>query len=495
MSQASPAVERAAERVKRFASARVGHWLLALTDDEDGKPASLIARAGLDLAAVRAALDADPGPAAPAERQLFADARATALELTSDATLTTDALLLTLLDIDTAFAPGGLTGDLLRAQLAPNPNSLSAADPGHELVIGELDNRAEAARAVDANLNRARESLRVLDDYARFVRADRGLTAVIKSLRHRLAESESLLPAGLLITSRDAANDVGTTVGVGGEYARSGTLAVAVANLKRLQESLRSAEEFGKILSTSFAKSVEAVRYESYTLEKAFRPPSALRDRLQSARLYALLTGSQCVAALDWTVAELAEGGVQIVQLREKSMPDRELVRRARDARRWTADAGLLFIVNDRPDIARLADADGVHLGQDDVTAADARRIVGPDALVGVSTHNLNDVSRARLDGADYIGVGPTFPSRTKSFDSFPGLEFVREAFASTSLPAFALGGVDLSNVAQLAAVGCGRAAVGAALMRADEPGPVAAQLARALAVAPLTPIPGLAGV
>lgn len=489
MSIASPAVERAAVEAKRLAGpepARLGHWLLALTDDEDGKPASLIERAGLNVATVRAALEADPGPAAPADHLLYSEARGTALELTSDATLTTDALLLALLDADPAFAPGGLNAELIRAQLAPNPNSHAGDDPGHELVIGELDNRAEAARAVDANMNRARESLRVLDDYARFVRNDRGLTSAIKSLRHRLAESASLLPAGLLLSSRDAAGDVGTSVGAASEYSRTDTLAVAVANLKRVQESLRSAEEFGKILSVPFAKSVEAARYASYTLEKAFRPPSALRDRIHAARLYALLTGSQCVAALDWTIAELAAGGVGVVQLREKAMPDRDLVRRARDVRRWTADAGVLFIVNDRPDIARLADADGVHLGQDDVTVADARRIVGPDALVGVSTHTVAEVSRAQLDGADYLGVGPTFPSRTKAFESFPGLDFVREVVRSTSLPAFALGGVDLTNVAGLAGVGCGRAAVGAALATADEPGPIAAQLLRALAVVPL---------
>ena len=418
---------------------------------------------------------------------LFRDARGIALELTSDATLTTDALLVTLLESDPTYAPGGLTADLVRAQLAPNPNSQTGEEPGHELVIGEIDNRAEAARAVDANLNRARESLRVLDDYARFVRNDRGLTSTVKSLRHRLVEAETLLPTGLLLSSRDAAGDVGSTIGLGGEYIRTSTLAVAVANLKRLQESLRSAEEFGKILSTLFAKSIEAMRYESYTLEKAFRPPSALRDRLHAARVYALLTGSQCVAALDWTIAELAEGGVGVVQLREKAMSDRDLVRRARDVRRWTLEAGVLFIVNDRPDIARLADADGVHLGQDDLSVADARRILGPDVLIGVSTHTLTEVSRAQLDGADYLGVGPTFPSQTKSFDSFPGLEFVREAVALTSLTAFALGGVDLGNVARLAEVGCGRAAIGAALATVDEPGPVAAQLVRALAVTPLT--------
>src|SRR4051794_10471359 len=105
--------------------------------------------------------------------------------------------------------------------------------------------------------------------------------------------------------------------------------------------------------------------------------------------------------------------------MREKDLPDRELLERARQLRQWTRQAGVLFIVNDRPDIARLVEADGVHLGQDDLPVREARRILGPDALVGVSTHNLEQVRQAILDGASYLGVGPTFPSKTKEFREF----------------------------------------------------------------------------
>ena len=168
-----------------------------------------------------------------------------------------------------------------------------------------------------------------------------------------------------------------------------------------------------------------------------------------------------------------------VFQLREKSLPDRELLERARNVRRWTRQAGALFIVNDRPDIARLAEADGVHLGQDDLPVEAARRILGPDALIGVSTHSLEQVRRAVLDGADYLGVGPTFPSRTKAFDHFPGLDFVRSAAAETSLPAFALGGINLANVGQAVAAGATRVAVGAAVAPADDPAAVAGRLRR----------------
>src|SRR5205085_7154473 len=102
---------------------------------------------------------------------------------------------------------------------------------------------------------------------------------------------------------------------------------------------------------------------------------------------------------LDWTIAEVAAGGAHIIQLREKGLADRELLERARNVRRWTRQAGLLFIVNDRPDIARLVEADGVHLGQDDLPLHAARRIVGPDLLIGVSTHSLEQLRQAVLDG------------------------------------------------------------------------------------------------
>src|SRR5204862_4332083 len=129
--------------------------------------------------------------------------------------------------------------------------------------------------------------------------------------------------------------------------------------------------------------------------------------------------------ALDWTIREAAAGGADVFQLREKSLTDRDLLERARDVRRWTRETGTLFIVNDRPDIARLVEADGVHLGQDDMSVKEARRILGPQAIIGVSTHSLRDLRRAIEDGASYLGVGPTFPSGTKEFDQFAGLEFI----------------------------------------------------------------------
>ncbi len=168
-------------------------------------------------------------------------------------------------------------------------------------------------------------------------------------------------------------------------------------------------------------------------------------------------------------------------QLREKTLGDRELLERARAVRRWTRQAGALLIVNDRPDIARLAEADGVHLGQGDLSVKDARRIAGPDLLIGVSTHNLDQVRQAVLDGASYLGVGPTFPSRTKSFEEFPGLEFVRQASVETSLPLFVIGGISARTLPAAVAAGARRIAVSQAVCQADDPRAAVAELLEVL--------------
>jgi thiamine-phosphate pyrophosphorylase len=356
----------------------------------------------------------------------------------------------------------------------------------HPLDLSDPSDRVNAARIVDANANRAREAVRVLEDFARFSLNDPFLSRQLKQLRHDLTRILAILPSTPLLASRDTLADVGTGITTTAERTRHGMRDVVAANAKRLQEALRSLEEYGKFFgeryhleAVSVSARLEALRYQSYTLERAMLCGAEARERLASAKLYVLVTGATCHASLDWTIAEAAAGGVDIVQLREKELPDRELLQRAKDVRRWTRKAGVLLIVNDRPDIARLVEADGVHVGQDDLPVHDARRIVGPDALIGVSTHNLEQVRRAVLEGASYIGIGPAFVSSTKSFEELAGVDFVRAAMAETSLPAFALGGIGQGNVGQVVAAGGRRVAVSAAISQAEDPR-VAAETLRA---------------
>jgi thiamine-phosphate pyrophosphorylase len=333
------------------------------------------------------------------------------------------------------------------------------------------------ARILDASANRAREALRVLEDYCRFTLDDAFLSGELKRLRHELADALAVLPHQHLLEARETERDVGRDLTASGEESRQSLQAVLHANCKRLQEALRSLEEFGKVRSPELGRTLEKLRYQCYTLERAITLGSLARERLVDVRLCVLITESACAMPMDQIIQEAAAGGAGMIQLREKQLSDKPFLESARKVRRWTSQAGILFIVNDRPEIARLVNADGVHLGQEDMPVMEARQILGPDRLIGVSTHTLNQVRQAVLDGASYIGVGPTFSSGTKGFAAFPGLDLVRESMRETSLPAFAIGGISVENIGQAAAAGARRVAVSQAICQASNPRLVVEQL------------------
>ncbi|HZT83214.1 MAG TPA: thiamine phosphate synthase, partial [Gemmataceae bacterium] len=465
--------------------------LLGLLEDEEGRASVLLAPSGLDLAALRRE-HFPPGlppagdylpPVTAAVRSLFVHARALGRGLTDEGIVDSEALLIALLEEAEAVRPwlaerGADLAGLDRRLAGGQPPPLAVDEPLH---LDDPAERIDTARALDAAANRAREALRVVEDYCRFVLDDAFLCGEVKQLRHDLTAALSGLPPPLLLEAREALRDVGAGISTAAERSRHSLPEVAQANLKRWQEALRSLEEFGKLLDPRLGESLEALRYRGYTLERAVLLGADARERLAAVRLCVLVTGSLCTHSPEWTVREAAAGGASMFQLREKGLSDRDLLERARQMRRWTREAGALFVVNDRPDIARLAEADGVHLGQDDLPVKEARRILGPGALVGVSTHDLGQLRQAIRDGASYVGVGPTFPSGTKQFGALAGLDYVRQAAAETSLPAFVIGGVGARNVAEVAAAGGRRVAVSQAVCGAESPRAAAVELLRHL--------------
>ena len=271
----------------------------------------------------------------------------------------------------------------------------------------------------------------------------------------------------LLIASRDVRGDVGTHIMTVSEMSRENPRAVLTANFKRTAEALRTLEEYGKLFDAWVGGRFEVLRYDVYTLEKLVVTAAAARRGLAEVRLMVLVGGLPTMGDLTWIVGEALAGGADAIQLREKGpLPDRDWLSRAREVRILTAQAKARFVVNDRPDLARLAGADAVHLGQDDLSVRDTRRIVGPGSLIGVSTHDRGQLEKAVLEGASYLGVGPVFDSPTKDFDDLAGLSFVRHAAEATNLPWFAIGGVDGSNIDRAIEAGAHRAAVGAAVVR-----------------------------
>jgi thiamine-phosphate pyrophosphorylase len=182
-------------------------------------------------------------------------------------------------------------------------------------------------------------------------------------------------------------------------------------------------------------------------------------------------TSSEAFADL---VRALILAGVQVLQLRDKRLSDRELIERALVLRQLTQGSSTLAIINDRADIAALVRADGVHVGQEELSIKEVRSIVGPEALIGVSTHSLPQAQQAVLDGASYLGVGPTFSSPTKSFAEFPGLELIRSVSQEIGLPFFAIGGITRENLPAVLAAGAARVAVSSAICGASDPGQAA---------------------
>ena len=339
------------------------------------------------------------------------------------------------------------------------------------------DVRIEVFRILDAAANRTREGLRVIEDFVRFELNDGHFSQMLKGHRHNLASIISELPASSLLAARDTLSDVGTTITTPSEYVRTSSADVVAAAFKRVQEALRTLEEYSKVVDQKLAPQFEQLRYQLYTTEKAVLRTNAARKQFEEMQLYLLVTASECKNGFEAVVKEALDAGVRIIQSREKSLTDREWVACARKLRQWTAAAGALLIINDRPDIALVTQADGVHLGQDELLVHDARSLLGPDRLIGVSTHSIEQARQAVLDGADYLGVGPTFPSSTKSFAEFPGLHFVQKVAAEIQLPWFAIGGINANNISAVTIAGADRIAVSSAICHSPTPNETTRQM------------------
>lgn len=324
-------------------------------------------------------------------------------------------------------------------------------------------------RLIDANANRAREALRVMEDYARFVLDNADLSRTLKELRHDLAAAiGAILPQAIL--HRDTPGDVGALHSTEDELYRDSVADVVTAAGKRLGEALRAIEEYLKTFDPASSQQVEALRYAAYDLEmrlaRTLRPPSA---DLAALGLYVLITESVCKGNWLDAAADALCGGADCLQLREKSLESGELLRRAKQLVALCHEFGVPCIINDRPDIAILSGADGVHVGQCDLPAIEARKIVGARRIVGVSTHNIEQARQAVLDGADYIGVGPFFRSSTKPRDFIAGPDYARQVAEQISIPAVAIAGITEENVQEVLATGIKAVAVSSAVLGADD--------------------------
>jgi thiamine-phosphate pyrophosphorylase len=263
---------------------------------------------------------------------------------------------------------------------------------------------------------------------------------------------------------------VGRDVKTAAEAQRGSTEDVVRAAFARLSEAARVLGEYGKLVSPVAAELAETLRYRGYELEQTVVLRGTQRERFRAVRLYVIITEGLCRG--DWleTVEAAISGGAGCIQLREKDLSDAELLSRARRLRELTAQHGVLLFINDRPDVARLARADGVHLGQDDLPVREARRIGGGNILVGKSTHTLEQFDAAVAEEPDYLAVGPMFPSPTKPQEHIAGPQTLAEAAKTTQIPLVAIGGITADNAAAIIQAGASCVCVCSAVLRADAP-------------------------
>jgi len=341
-------------------------------------------------------------------------------------------------------------------------------------------------RLIDANLDRAREGLRVMEEWGRFALERPDLVWRCKDLRQRLGQ----LHGDRYKFARDAASDPATGLAHPAQAGRDDGPAIVAANAARVQEALRVLEEFGRLVDVELASSAAAIRYRLYDLEvdllRANPSRDDRRDRLNRCSLY-LVTSP--VPRLVSVVEQCVQAGLRLVQYRAKpgithagvEFDDRRRLDEARELRRLCMEHGALFLINDRIDLALAVDADGVHLGQGDLPVPVARRLLGPERLIGCSTHAIPELRQAVADGCDYVGVGPVQATPTKPGREPVGLDYVAAAARECPIPFFAIGGIDPSNLAEVQAAGATRVAVVRALTEAASPAMITQTLLRQL--------------
>ncbi len=307
----------------------------------------------------------------------------------------------------------------------------------------------EIYSAMDANINRGIEGIRVCEDVFRFGVKNR-ISAEFKILRHKITELIKHIPSGVLLGARDVQNDEQKFINTDSEMKRAGIDDIFRSNIRRAIEAARVIEEFSKNVYPGIAVGFQEIRFSLYDLEKRgwlILEKSQIMERFNHS-LYAIIDSAFVpYEEMEETARILAGSGADIIQLRMKGLPDRDYLSMSYKISRICRDNNTIFIVNDRADIAILSDAHGLHLGQDDLPLAMAASLTDGRVITGISVSSITEAAAAA--DADYIAVGPVFATSSKDGTLLDGvgIEVVREICRSTVQPVAAIGGVDSTNV------------------------------------------------
>lgn len=327
-------------------------------------------------------------------------------------------------------------------------------------------------RIIDVNFNRGREAARVIEEYARFGLNSSILSAKAKQLRHELCKIVGALDQSKLLACRDIISDVGCGLEVDAQHKRKDIHNVFVAAAKRLPEALRALSEATETIEPQLARSIEKLRYRAYDLEKEITLRSDSYNRYKNVKLYVLLDETLGDSFGDVARACI-DGGANCLQLRAKNVSDYKRMEMAKELVDICGLRDAVSIINDRVDIALACGADGVHFGQDDMPIEIVKKLLTKPMIIGLSTHNTNQLNAAIEAGVDYVGLGPTFKTLTKDFSSYAGIDYLKaasEILKTSSVVGTAIGGICAENIDKVRDAGINSVAVCSAVTSADNP-------------------------
>ncbi len=319
---------------------------------------------------------------------------------------------------------------------------------------------------IDANLDRAREGLRVLEDWARFGLGKEKYVEKIKNFRQILGKNH----LEVYKQSRNYIEDKCKGLTHQEQIKRKTSEQIISSNSGRVQEALRVIEEFSRLHNHELSKIASEIRYEIYTIEIELLSLSKFKkaeEILKENDLYVITDQKDNLLKI---IEEILIAGVRIIQHRFKMGTDKDHLQEAIQIKNLCKKYNSLFIVNDRLDIALASDADGIHLGQDDLDLKTARKLLGYSKIIGISANNEIDISNALKEGCDYIGIGPVFETATKKNKKPIGIEKIKTLTKDLNIPWFAIGGVTTKNISYLKRNGFKKVALISQLMNSEDP-------------------------
>ena len=330
----------------------------------------------------------------------------------------------------------------------------------------QVENDLRIAQIIDANLDRAREGLRVLEDWARYGLGQSAIVKKLKNFRQILGSHHLDYYKNARNYTKDKCNGLNHPEQFKRVYIKN----IISSNSGRIQEALRVLEEFSRNNNYELSKAAASIRYEMYSVEIELMNAKCnknLSEKLLENNLY-LITNEKPDLIKD--IKNLLIGGVKIIQHRFKDTNDKNNLNTAKTIKKLCKDNGAIFIVNDRVDIALACDADGVHLGQNDLNLVSARKILGFSKIIGISANNEQGIKNAIEQGCDYLGIGPVFETNTKKTKQPLGIDNLKKLTKDVNIPWYAIGGIKNENIPLLKSNGINKVAIISEIMNDENP-------------------------